>query len=275
MPAKNPQSPTLQMQTDWEQRAAANPMYHIDSRKIHWEMDNFYAGGEAIVAKAIDPVLVKFGVDPADKSLLEIGPGMGRLFPALTHRFRSVVGVEISPTMIELGQKNCPARDSARWILGDGSSLTGIDDASIDYVISFEVFQHIPVFAPIKAYMTEARRVLRPGGTLQVQLRKGSDSRAQAAFRHLPHNIQPFAAGVLKKIKVLPISGHVDTWLGCEVDPQDALKEANSLGFIDTAILDDDLHPRGMGYWLVGQVPQTDGATLPRPTADGREGIPS
>lgn len=255
MPAKQTPSELLQMQDDWEQRAAANPMYHIDSRRLHWEIDEFYGGGEAIVAQAIDPVITKFGVDPTGKTVLEIGPGMGRLFPALSKRFQSVTGVEISPTMIELGQKNCPVRDSARWILGDGSSLAGVSNATVDYVISFEVFQHIPAYGPIHAYLAETRRVLRPGGTFQIQLRKGSDSRAQAAFRRLPHPLHPFAAALLKRLGVLPISGHIDTWLGCVVDPNGALQDADALGFEQTAILEDDIHPPGMGYWLVGRVP--------------------
>jgi cyclopropane fatty-acyl-phospholipid synthase-like methyltransferase len=215
-----------QMQQDWEQRADQNPMYHIDARKVQWQMDEFYAGGEAIVAQSIDPVLARFNIDPTGKSVVEIGPGMGRLFPALTKRFGSVTGVEISTKMIALGQEHCPVRASARWIAGDGGSLTGVPDASVDYVVSFEVFQHIPSVEPIWTYLAETHRVLRPGASFQLQLRKGSDSRGQAAFRHLPMALQP-----------------------------DALKRAAGLGFEQLAIVDDDLHPAGMGYWLVGHKP--------------------
>jgi SAM-dependent methyltransferase len=243
------------MKGDWERRASANPMYHIDARRTQWNRDEFYEGGEAIVAAAIDPVMARFGVDPSALDLLEIGPGMGRLFPGLTKRFRSVTGVEISQKMIELGQQHCPARDSARWIAGDGRSLTGVPDASIDVVVSFEVFQHIPTYEPITSYLTEARRVLRSGGVLNVQLRKGSDSSAQAAFRRLPRAMQPSAAFVLKKTRVMPITGHVDTWLGCIVEPSAALARAESLGFRDTCVLPDNLHAPGMGYWLAARVP--------------------
>ena len=145
----------LHMQGDWERRASTNPMYHIDSRRLDWNVDEFYAGGEAIVASAIDPVIARFGVEPAGTSVLEIGPGMGRLFPALSARFGTVVGVEISATMIELGRQHCPVRETAHWIVGDGASLTNVPDASIDYVISFEVFQHIPAYEPIRAYIAE------------------------------------------------------------------------------------------------------------------------
>jgi SAM-dependent methyltransferase len=255
MPAGTASERLAQMQQDWEQRATENPMYHIDARKVQWKMDEFYAGGEAIVVHAIDPILGRFGIDPAGKSIVEIGPGMGRLFPALTKRFASVAGVEISTNMIALGQQNCPARDSARWIPGDGASLTGVPDASVDYVISFEVFQHIPNVEPIWGYLAEAFRVLRPGASFQLQMRKGSDSRGQAAFRHLPMTLQPLAGSILKKVRVLELTGHVDTWLGCIVDPADAMHRAGSLGFAQIAVVDDDLHPTGMGYWLIGQKP--------------------
>ena len=255
MRPKQASADLLQMQGDWEQRAASNPMYHIDARRLDWNIDEFYAGGETIVASAIDPVIARFGVETANKKVLEIGPGMGRLFPALSTRFGAVVGVEISPTMIELGEKHCPARESARWIAGDGASLTGILDASIDYVISFEVFQHIPVYEPIQAYLAETRRVLKPGGTFQIQLRQGSDSRGQAAFRRVPQRLQPLAGSVLRKTGRLPISGHLDTWLGCLVEPTVAMSEAKGLGFHRFEIVEDHLHPPGMGYWLIGQAP--------------------
>jgi len=53
--------------------------------------------------------------------------------------------------------------------VGDGASLAGIDDASVDLVLSFTVFQHIPDIEVIDGYLAEAGRILRPGGVAAFQ----------------------------------------------------------------------------------------------------------
>lgn len=260
---------TTRMRRDWERRAITNPLFHIDARQVDWAMDEFYAGGEVIVGTAVDPVLRRLGVDPTGRVALEIGPGMGRLFPALRRRFARVVGVELSPTMAALGQQHCPQRDATTWIVGDGHSLSAIADASIDHVVSFEVFQHIPELAPIEAYIGETRRVLRPGGTFQLQLRRGSDSRSQSVFRSLPSPVRAACGRVLQRVGALEVAGHLDTWLGCIVDPDEIVARALASGCCDVEVLDDELHATGMGFWLIGRVPAitTDQGPHGRPAA--------
>ncbi len=244
------------MRNDWERRAIANPLFHIDARQVDWDMAEFYRGGDAIVGAVLDPLLRRLGVDPTDKVVLEIGPGMGRLFPALRQRFARVIGVELSPTMAALGRQHCPQRDGVWWIVGDGRSLTGVADASIDHVVSFEVFQHIPDPEPIEAYIAETRRVLRPGGTFQLQLRRGSDSRSQSVFRSLPAPFRVACGRMLTTVGALEVAGHLDTWLGCIVAPGDIVARATASGFTDVAALDDELHATGMGFWLIGRAPE-------------------
>ena len=49
-------------------------------------------------------------------------------------------------------------------MIGDGASLTGVEDASHDLVVSHVVFQHIPDARIQLGYVAEFARVLRPGG---------------------------------------------------------------------------------------------------------------
>src|SRR5262245_51309197 len=143
-------SSVARMRRDWEARAGSDPLYYIDSRQRDWTLDEFYAGGPELVARFVDPALAALQVDPAGLRVLEIGCGMGRLFEGLSARFAEVVGIDISETMIAKGRESCPVE--ATWLVGDGSSLVGVDDDSIDHVISFEVFQHIPAREVIFSY---------------------------------------------------------------------------------------------------------------------------
>jgi SAM-dependent methyltransferase len=192
-------------------------------------------------------------VDPAGLRVLEIGCGMGRLFPALSERFGEVWGIDISPSMIQLGRSHCPVE--ATWLLGDGRSLAGVADASVNHVLSFEVFHHIPDLGVIRSYLREIHRVLRPGGTFQVQMRAGSDTRRQDLVRRLPRPLRVLTGAGLRLVGVLPVKGDVDTWLGVVVPPPVARDDLDELGFLDVDTMRDDVHPPGMGYWLLGRKP--------------------
>jgi ubiquinone/menaquinone biosynthesis C-methylase UbiE len=178
---------------------------------------------------------------------------MGRLFEGLAARFGDVWGIDISETMIAKGREHCPV--SATWIVGDGRSLRGVDDDSVDHVISFEVFQHIPERAVIFSYLAECRRVLRPGATMHVQLRCGSDSKKQAIVRALPRPVRVMVARALRAVRILPVKGDIDTWLGCIVAPGAAVAELTRLGFTDVEVLPDDVHVAGLGYSVVARLP--------------------
>ncbi len=247
------------MRNDWEARARTVPLYSIDAQKRDWTMDEFYARGPVLVAELVDPILERLGVDPGGRRVLEVGCGMGRLFAGLSQRFGEVWGIDISPAMIDQGRKNCPVQ--ATWLVGDGQSLNGVADSSVDHVLSFEVFGHIPQVAIIHSYLNETWRVLRPHGTFQVQLRRRSDSVRQSIVRALPRPLRVAAASLLRVVGMAPVPGDIDTWLGRLINPDDAVTFVESLGFSDIAILPSD--PRSSarrlprGYWLVGRKPRT------------------
>lgn len=253
-----------QMHSDWEGRARTNPLYAIDSSRRMWTIEDFYSRGPSLVQANVDPVLEQLDIDPRGLRVLEIGCGIGRLFAGLAERFGEVWGIDISPKMIEMGQELCPIE--AKWLVGDGSALIGVDDDSVDHVLSYEVFQHIPDPEVIRSYLQEIHRVLRPGGTFQVQLREGSDTRRQAVVRALPRWLRVAIGPVLRVLDVLPVGGDIDTWLGCIVPPPTALEWGALIGLTDLQVLPDPVHPPGMGYWLIGR---RASASPEGPAADG------
>jgi SAM-dependent methyltransferase len=156
------------MRDYWDARARENAAWYVDTSLAYDDpdMQRFFETGEVVVAEALD------GSPPASPPgrglAVEIGSGLGRICQALSHRFDRVVGIDISPTMVERATELVPA-DGVSFVLGDGSRIVGVDDASADLVLSFTVFQHIPAVRVIEGYLAEAGRVLRPGGVLVFQ----------------------------------------------------------------------------------------------------------
>jgi len=162
-----PDSDDSSMRSFWDEAARTNAAWFVDT-SLSFEqpdMEKFFATGRVIVAEALDDA----PATPAhfDRAL-EIGPGLGRICIALADRFREVVGVDVSREMIQRAEQ-LPHPANIRYVLGDGRGLSAIDDASVDFVLSFTVLQHIPSTAVIEAYLREAGRVLRSGGVFSFQ----------------------------------------------------------------------------------------------------------
>ncbi len=246
------------MRRAWDTRAQDDPLYAIDARRRGWkDLDEFYSQGPELVAKIVDPALKMLDVQPSGLRVLEVGCGMGRLFDGLSQRFGEVYGIDISAHMIALGREHCPV--PATWLVGDGTSLNGIDDVSVDHVLCYEVFGHIPRSAIIQSYVGEFRRVLKPGGTFQAQFRSRSDSTRQQIIRRMPRPLRVASGAASRTLGLLPVRGDIDTWLGSVVPPDEGLRMAETIGFVDIAVYSALLSipppsiPRG--YWLVGRKP--------------------
>jgi GT2 family glycosyltransferase/SAM-dependent methyltransferase len=98
------------------------------------------------------------GLDVLDVSS---GEGYGSAFLAQTAR--SVIGVEIDPDVVKHARSAYVA-PNLRFLEGDARQLT-LPDACMDVIVSFETIEH---FYEHDAFMTEIRRVLRPGGRFVV-----------------------------------------------------------------------------------------------------------
>ncbi len=98
-----------------------------------------------------------------DMDVLDIASGEGYGAALLSQTARSVVAIEISAEAVRHAQAAYP-RDNLRFVSCDARSIP-IADASVDIVVSFETIEH---FAEHDRFISEIRRVLRPGGALVI-----------------------------------------------------------------------------------------------------------
>ena len=102
---------------------------------------------------------------------LEIGCGAGRLTRQLSAEFDRVVALDVSNDMIE--RARAAAGDNAEFHQVEGTRVP-LPDASVDAVFSVHVLQHLDDFGDVSAYVADAVRALRPGGTMMLHIALGN-----------------------------------------------------------------------------------------------------
>jgi SAM-dependent methyltransferase len=103
-----------------------------------------------------------------DATVLEIGPGGGRFTQFLVSA-REVVLVDLNPEFFPYLEERF--RDQAaklRFYQTSGFEIEGVEAGTVDFVLSFGTFVHIPPEG-IEEYLGEIRRVLRPRGIATLQ----------------------------------------------------------------------------------------------------------
>jgi ubiquinone/menaquinone biosynthesis C-methylase UbiE len=123
-----------------------------------------------------------------DAAVLEIGCGTGRVMQHLAGSYREVHGIDISSDMVEQGTRRLAHLTNVHFHHGNGYDLDPFADDSFDLVYSTYVFQHVPKTIAYN-YLLEARRVLRPGGLLCLQVPNLLDD---AQFLQFNHFVQPW-----------------------------------------------------------------------------------
>lgn len=167
MATPSPEELTSGMRHDWDERARENARYYICT-DIPTDEESFFASGAEDYDRLVRPFLAQHGLNPAQKVALEIGCGIGRMTRCFAQEFAEVIGLDISPEMIEKAKSfHWP---STRFLVGTGRDLSGVAGESIDFTFSYIVLQHIPDRNIILNYIREIARVLRPGGLFRIHM---------------------------------------------------------------------------------------------------------
>lgn len=116
-------------------------------------------------AALIDEVLLPHLGDA--RAILEVGPGGGRWSEVLLPSAERLTLVDVTQRALDLCRDRLAGADNVEYVLSEGGSFPEVEDDSIDWVWSFDVFVHI---APldVDSYLGEIARVLRPGRTAVI-----------------------------------------------------------------------------------------------------------
>lgn len=159
----------------YENLGQDDPLWAVltDDRYRHnkWDVEQFFATGRQEIEQAFAQ-LAEFSVPRPDGSALDFGCGVGRLTQALCPHFDSVVGIDISATMVAKADEFNRFPDKCRYVANTEPRLVGFDDASFDFVYTNISLQHSPPRYQV-GYLEEFLRILKPGGVAMFQVRIG------------------------------------------------------------------------------------------------------
>jgi SAM-dependent methyltransferase len=99
------------------------------------------------------------GLGPA-RAALDLGCGDGRLTASL--QAREVTGADVSAVALERARRRLPSAD---LVLIEPDAPLPFADSAFDLVLCAETLEHV---RDVQLLLSEARRVLRPGGRLAV-----------------------------------------------------------------------------------------------------------
>lgn len=97
---------------------------------------------------------------------LEIGPGGGRWTRYLL-KFSKLYLVDYHEEMFGELKKNFDTPNMV-FIKNNGTDFPGVPDASVDYLISMDVFVHLEQHL-IETYLQNMKRILKPGANVVIQ----------------------------------------------------------------------------------------------------------
>jgi SAM-dependent methyltransferase len=105
-------------------------------------------------------------IRPGDRVLdVACGLGYGSRMLFETTLAETVLGVDLSDFGIDYAQAHYALPGGVQYAVGDAESLSGIADASIDFIAAFETIEHV---SHPNRYLKELKRVLAPGGRVML-----------------------------------------------------------------------------------------------------------
>lgn len=140
-----------------------------------------------------------------DRSLLEIGCGIGRLPKALASEVLAITGIDVSANMIRAARQRCAGYANVFLHECPGRDLAMFAPASFDFVYAVDSFPYLyqSGMPLLETHFNEVRRVLKSGGDfliLEFSYRGDLDADrrdvnrlAASGFEVLANGIRPFS----------------------------------------------------------------------------------
>lgn len=137
---------------EWERFGAHDPYYGVladdkfrSSKLNDLSLSEFFKSGADYVDDLFTLIKKYFNQSQNPKNILDFGCGVGRLVIPFSKRSESVVGIDVSASMLNEATNNCAKRSITNvQFIRSNDDLTEVTKR-FDLIHSVIVFQHIPV----------------------------------------------------------------------------------------------------------------------------------
>ena len=158
---------------DWESFARTDPYWSVLSAEefrnknlTAESLDRFFHSGKAHVESMLDILMSRFAAPKRFTVSLDFGCGVGRLLFPLAAVSEKSIGLDVSPTMLNLCRQHAEKRHIENIELyqsDDDLSAISRHIGEVEVITSYIVFQHI---SPRRGYriFNNLLRLLKPGG---------------------------------------------------------------------------------------------------------------
>ncbi|RAI37621.1 class I SAM-dependent methyltransferase, partial [Rhodoplanes roseus] len=131
-----------------------------------------YSLGRPALLDAVTDEIVAWlsarGLLGPERTVLDLGCGIGRFLTALSGRVRLVVGVDVSAVMTETARRRTRGLADTAVVRTGGRDLACMAPAAVDLVLAVDSFPYLVQAGVAARHLEDIHHVLRPGGTLAV-----------------------------------------------------------------------------------------------------------
>jgi SAM-dependent methyltransferase len=160
--------PASRQARDWDDLATVDPLWAVlsvdDKRNGGWELDAFFATGEAEVEHML-ATAAALGRPTRRERALDFGCGVGRLTRPLARHFDEAVGIDVSERMLEHARRLNAGTPNLTFAKRDEPPA-----GPFDLVVANLVLQHLPSRALARVYIVRLIEAARPDGLVFFQL---------------------------------------------------------------------------------------------------------
>jgi SAM-dependent methyltransferase len=206
----------------WDRHARRDPLWAILSdeakRDGRWDTTRFFDTGVSEISSILYE-LDSQGIALRTGAALDFGCGVGRLTQALAPHFDRVVGVDVSPAMLELAERLNQVPGKASYVCNTASNLHAFEDGAFDLVVTSIVLQHVEPEI-VLVYLHEFFRVLSPAGIVVFQLtshRRRRTERAPVSIVHPMPDAAYCASLVVTGVPRRPVTPGAEITLQVEI----------------------------------------------------------
>jgi SAM-dependent methyltransferase len=176
----------------WEEKAQKNPLFAImsdeefeqsDGVPSQAQLDRFFKRGRQIWDQLLGGsyAMAKEKNGDLPIKVAEYGCGMGRTLAIPASLGDEVIGLDISPTQIELAKTYFPFPDKISFHQILPKKSINLPDGSLHFIYSYAVFQHIIGTSDVHFAFAELSRLLHKNGVMLIQVR--GNNKFQSKFQ--------------------------------------------------------------------------------------------